>query len=143
MTTRPEQPQRPEPSDRADPVTLIGPEERRTGPPTPGMRRQEAFASQAMWSGLVRTEPGTVSGWHHHDGYETVVYVLSGAIRVDFGPDGADSVTARPGDFVRVPPGTVHRESNTSPQPAEAVVVRTGSGQPGPSTVNVAGPPQA
>jgi uncharacterized RmlC-like cupin family protein len=26
---------------------------------------------------VVRTEPGMVSGWHHHGEYETVIYVLS------------------------------------------------------------------
>ncbi|MCH0563573.1 cupin domain-containing protein [Streptomyces sp. MUM 2J] len=135
-----EQTQRRTPSGRPDRVTVVAADERRPGPGTPGMERQEAFATDGMWSGLVRTEPGTVSGWHHHGAYETVVYLLSGAIRVDFGPDGAESVTARPGDFLRVPAGTVHREGNPSAEPAEALVIRAGTG---PSTFNVDGPPPA
>ncbi|POX51481.1 cupin [Streptomyces sp. Ru71] len=127
-------------SQEPEPVTLLAPDERRPGPPTPGMARSEAFATDGMWSGLVRTEPGMVSGWHHHGDYQTVIYVLSGAMRIDFGPDGAESVTAGPGDFIRVPPAVVHRESNPSAEPAEAVIVRAGTG---PSTFNVETPPPA
>ncbi|ARP72063.1 cupin [Streptomyces pluripotens] len=118
-------------------VTVVGPSERRPGPPTPGMERQEAFATQDMWSGLIRTAPGMVSGWHHHGDYDTVVYVLSGRVKIDFGAGGADSVTGRPGDFIRVPRDTVHREGNPSAEPAEALVLRVGKG---PSTFNVEGP---
>jgi uncharacterized RmlC-like cupin family protein len=46
-------------------------------------------------------------------------------------------VEAQPGDFVRVPRGAVHRESNPSAQPADIVVVRAGRGE---SIYNVAGP---
>lgn len=49
-----------------DQVQLIRPNERTTGSATPGMAREEAFATDRMWSGLVRTEPGMRSGWHHH-----------------------------------------------------------------------------
>jgi uncharacterized RmlC-like cupin family protein len=47
-------------------------------------------------------------------------------------------VEARPGDFVYVPTGAVHRESNPSMAPADVIVVRAGSGE---STFNVGGPP--
>jgi hypothetical protein len=61
--------------------------------------------------GVVHTEAGMVSGWHHHGGYETVIYVLTGLLRMEFGPGGATTVVAGPGDFVYVPTGVVHRES--------------------------------
>ena len=51
-----------------------------------------------------------VSGWHHHGGYETVIYVLTGLLRMEFGPGGATTIVAGPGDFVYVPTGVVHRE---------------------------------
>ncbi len=120
-----------------EPVLLVTPAQRTPGPATPGMDRQQAFATDRTWSGLVRTESGMVSGWHHHGDYETVIYVLRGALKMEFGPDGQAIVEAGPGDFVYVPKGAVHRESNPSSEPAEIIVVRAGIGE---STFNVDGP---
>jgi uncharacterized RmlC-like cupin family protein len=72
------------------------------------MARQVAMHRDGMWTGTVDTEPHATSGWHHH-----------------------------PGDFLRVPAGAVHRESNPSEEPGRAVIVRCGSGEP---TINVDGP---
>ena len=105
--------------------------------PTPGMTRQVATHAAGMWSGTVDTEPHAVSGWHHHGDYETTLYVVSGRLRMESGPGGAHVVDAGPGDFLRVPAGAVHRESNPSDQPARAVIVRCGSGDP---TYNTDGP---
>ena len=127
-------------AERDDRILVVRPGERRAGPATPGMVRQEAFAGERMWSGIARTEPGMVSGWHHHGEYETTIYVLSGALRMEFGPGGAAAVEAGPGDFVYVPKGVVHREGNPSGEPAELVLVRAGHGE---STVNVDGPAPA
>src|SRR5215204_1907187 len=113
-----------------DPVLLVTPAERTPGPATPGMDRRQAFATEGTWSGFVRTEAGTVSGWHHHGDYESVIYVLTGALKMEFGPGGANTVEAGPGDFVYVPKGAVHRESNPSADPADLVVVRAGRGSP-------------
>jgi len=122
---------------RRNEVLVARPGDRRPGPGTPGMARQEAFATGGMWSGFVRTEPGTVSGWHHHGEHESVIYVLTGALRMEFGPDGSRTLEAGPGDLVYVPKGAVHRESNPSPEPADIIVTRAGTGQ---STFNVDGP---
>jgi uncharacterized RmlC-like cupin family protein len=118
-------------------VRCITPAERTEGAPTRGLSREEAVASDGMWAGVARTDIGMVSGWHHHGDYETAIYVLSGALRMEFGPAGADVVDARPGDFVYVARGAVHRESNPSGEPSELVVVRSGSGEP---VVNVDAP---
>jgi len=118
-------------------VRRIAPEERTEGAPTPGMTREEAVATDRMWAGLVRTEAGMVSGWHHHGEYESTIYVLSGALRMEFGPAGSEILEASPGDFVHVASGAVHRESNTSDEESRIVVVRSGSGEP---IVNVDGP---
>ena len=120
-----------------DQILVVTPGDRKPGPSTRGMDRQEAFATDRMWSGFARTEVGMVSGWHHHGEYETTIYVLTGALKLEFGPDGSDTVAAGPGDFLYVPKGVVHRESNPSAEPADIVVVRAGMGE---STVNVAGP---
>jgi uncharacterized RmlC-like cupin family protein len=123
-----------------DQILVVTPGDRTAGPPTPGMDRQKAFSTDHMWSGIARTEPGMVSGWHHHGEYETSIYVLTGALRMEFGPDGANVVEAGPGDFVYVPKAVVHRESNNSKEPADIIVVRAGQGE---SMVNVEGPVQA
>ena len=123
-----------------DQILVVTPRDRKAGPSTPGMHRQEAFATDRMWSGTARTEPGMASGWHHHGEYETTIYVLTGGLRMEFGPGGSKVVEAAPGDFVYVPKGVVHRERNPSTEPADLVLVRVGRGD---STVNVDGPPPA
>jgi uncharacterized RmlC-like cupin family protein len=118
-------------------VRRVTPAEREPGDPTPGVAREPAIVVEGMWSGFARTEPGVVSGWHHHGDHETSIYVLSGALRLESGPAGTEITEAGPGDFVYVPPRTIHRESNPSDVPQELVVVRAGSGPP---TINVEEP---
>lgn len=101
------------------------------------MVREEAFATEGTWSGFVRTEAGAISGWHHHGEQESTIYVLQGALRMEFGSGGSEVVEAGPGDFVYIPKNTVHRESNPSDQQSRLVVVRAGSGEP---VFNVEGP---
>jgi uncharacterized RmlC-like cupin family protein len=120
-----------------DRIVVVTPDERKAGPPTPGMDRWEAFATDDMWAGGARTEAGMVSGWHHHGDQESVIFVVTGGLRMEFGPGGASTVDARPGDLVYVPKGVVHREGNPSDEPADLVVVRAGRGG---STFNVDGP---
>lgn len=123
--------------NQQEPVLQVTPAQRTPGPATPGMDRQQAFATDRTWSGFVTTEPGMTSGWHHHGDYETVIYVLRGGLKMEFGPNGGDTVEAGPGDFVYVPKGAVHRESNPSSEPSAIIVVRSGAGE---STFNVDGP---
>ncbi len=106
--------------------------------PTPGMRREQAVAAERLWSGVAHTGPGMASGWHHHGDHETSVYVVSGRLRMESGPGGSRSVEASPGDFVLIPPGVVHRESNPSDEESLLVLTRVGDG---PTVVNVDGPP--
>lgn len=118
-------------------VKLVRPEDRVDGDPTPGMHRELAAETDRTWAGFVTTEPGMVSGWHHHADYESHIYVLSGTMQVEFGPEGHESVQAEAGDFIFVPANTVHRESNPATQPSTVVVVRAGAGE---AVVNLPGP---
>lgn len=120
-----------------DPVSRITPEERVEADPTPGIVREQAIAVEGMWAGLARTSPGMISGWHHHGDYESSIYIVSGRLRMESGPGGTEIVDAGPGDFIHVPAGAVHRESNPSDGESQIVVVRAGHGVP---TVNVDGP---
>ncbi len=118
-------------------VRRIGPEDRVESDPTAGMTREEAISVDGMWSGLVRTDPHMTSGWHHHGDYETTIFVVKGGLRLECGPGGSVVVDAAPGDFIHVPKGAVHRESNPDDTESHLVVVRAGNGPP---TVNVDGP---
>jgi uncharacterized RmlC-like cupin family protein len=123
-----------------DPVRRIRANELSDGPVTPGMQRLEAFATDRLWSGLVHTEAGAFSAWHHHGDHESVIYVVSGGLRLESGAGGEDVVDAVPGEFIYIPPYTVHREGNTTPAVASIVVTRSGTGE---AVVNVDGPEDA
>jgi uncharacterized RmlC-like cupin family protein len=118
-------------------VRRVTPSERTQGDQTPGMTREQAIAVEGMWAGFVRTEPQMVSGWHHHGDYDTSIYVVSGSLRMESGPGGAEVVEAGPGDFLHVPKGAVHREGNPGNEESHIVVVRAGHG---PAVINVDGP---
>lgn len=123
-----------------EPVRVVASGDLTEADPTPGMRRQKAFDAPGLWAGVVHTEPGATSGWHHHGEHETSLYVVEGAMQLDFGPGGARSVRAEVGDFIHVPAHTVHRESNPTGGISKAVIARSGQGIP---TVNVDGPDPA
>ena len=118
-------------------IFRVTPQERIEGQPTPGMTREQAVETARMWAGWVSTDAGMVSGWHHHGAYETAIYVLSGLLRMEFGPGGAETVDGGPGDFIFVGSEVVHRESNPSAELATFVVVRSGEGE---VVINVDGP---
>jgi len=107
------------------PVSKVSRDAMAAGHPTSGMQRFEAVVLPDIWSGLAVTEPGSVSGWHHHGEHDTVAYVVRGAFRVETA-DGV--VQGDPGDFVHVPARTVHRETNPTDETAEVVIVRRGTG---------------
>jgi uncharacterized RmlC-like cupin family protein len=98
-------------------------------PPVPGLRREAAFAEEPYWAGIVTAEPGHGTGWHHHGDYDTIAYVVSGHVRVEWGPGGKESAEGGPGTLVYVPKGLVHQEI-TGDEEAAVVVVRVGEGPP-------------
>ncbi|HKR99678.1 MAG TPA: cupin domain-containing protein [Candidatus Dormibacteraeota bacterium] len=123
--------QHPEPLRHIRPADLVDAD------PTPGMRRLQAVASDGMWAGVAHTEPRAVSGWHHHGEYETAIYVVNGALRMEHGAGGTLTMDAQPGEFIHVPRYAIHREANPTDETATLVVVRAGHGVP---TINVDGP---
>lgn len=116
---------------------VVTPDEARPGPATPGMERRALHEGPGTWAGWVRTDAGVSSGWHHHGGNDSYIYVLKGTLTIDFGPGGRDSVTARAGDFIFNPAQLVHRETTGADGQAEAFVVRVGDG---PQLVNLEEP---
>jgi uncharacterized RmlC-like cupin family protein len=76
-----------------------------------------------LWAGVAHTQPGAVSGWHHHGEYESTIYVLTGSMRMEFGPTAGTVSTPYPELHLhraaRDPPGR-----QPSGEPGSAVVVR-------------------
>ena len=103
--------------------------------PTPGMTRGHAITVDGLTSGTVSVGPGVMSGWHHHGTHETSIHVITGSLRMEF---AGGAFEAKEGDFIHVPAGAVHRESNPGSEPNLAVFSRAGSGT---VTVNVEAPP--
>ncbi len=119
--------------DGPPPVRVVRAADLVEADPTSGMTRRRAFDVPGLWAGQVVTDPGAVSGWHHHDTNVSCLYVVRGVLRLEC--EGvAGHVDARAGDYVEVPSHTVHRESNPGDEPSLAVIVRAGEGVP---TVNV------
>ncbi len=102
--------------------------------------REEFHSSDGVWVGLMRRQGRTFSGWHHHGKHESFAYVVGGTIRLEFGRYGQQHEEARPGDFIYIPKGVVHREGNPFAAPVELVVMLVGDGE---STVEVEGPATA
>lgn len=97
----------------------------------PGMTREIGVSralvgSDGLYASVVRTLPGGSTRVHHHGPCETSIYVLSGRARFTWGATGKEQeLVADPGDFVYIPAGEVHVESNVSlTEPLEVLVTR-------------------
>ncbi|KQP39533.1 cupin domain-containing protein [Methylobacterium sp. Leaf106] len=99
-------------------VTRAGEEDTRTSQSggavrISGVSPQHTPATR-IWYGMVSNAPGYRSLPHHHGEAETGGYVLRGRARIYFGPDYAEYIDMREGDFVFVPPFMPHVEANMS-----------------------------
>ena len=78
-----------------------------------------------IYMGLFRVPPAARSRPHYHEGCESAVYMLSGALEVRWGDQLEETVTIGPGDMVYVPPRETHILVNHSDsEPAEYIVAR-------------------
>lgn len=97
----------------------------------PGMTREIAVSratvgSDGIYSSVVKTPPGGTTRVHHHGPCETSIYIISGRARLTWGPTGVEQdLIADPGDFIYIPAGEIHCESNVSlTEPLEVLVTR-------------------
>lgn len=75
--------------------------------------------------GFVRMGPGAKSEPHHHGTSESGIYIIHGSLRIRYGPGLEHSANAMAGDFLYVPPRTVHQEINlSSDEPVDQIVAR-------------------
>ena len=124
---------------KSDDIFLVKADELVSGPGTPGQPRETAISIDNIWAGVTTVEAKDMpSQWHHHADYDSVMFMIHGEIRVDWGADGGNSFTMGPGDFAYFKRGAIHRaqvisEDNTS----RFVAFRVGQGN---TVVNVDGP---
>jgi uncharacterized RmlC-like cupin family protein len=86
---------------------------------------QATAGARNIYMALFRVPAGAQSRPHYHEGCESAVYMLSGALQVKWGDRLENALTLEPGDLVYVPPRETHVLENSSPtEPAEYVVAR-------------------
>lgn len=99
------------------------------GESTRGIVRHKAFESSQVLVSRTQLDPGAVSGWHHHGTHDLYGFLVSGQLRLEYGPGGTEAAALSPGDFVHIPPGVVHRDVNPDPKKGSVVVnILVGSG---------------
>ena len=122
-----------------DDILLVTRDKLQDGPNTPGQTRRTAFAPDGLWVGeCTVTADAAPSQWHHHADYDSVMYMLAGRIRVDWGIDGKTTFEIGPGEYAFFRRGVIHRaQILEGADDCRYVFVRIGSGE---SVVNVDGP---
>jgi uncharacterized RmlC-like cupin family protein len=96
-----------------------------------GMERSIAISaplvgSVRLYSSIVSTAPGDQTRIHHHGECETSIYILSGRAHYTHGPTGIEfGFDGEAGDFIYIPAGEIHVESNASTtEPLVVVLTR-------------------
>jgi len=109
------------------------------GPITPGQNRRKAITADGLWVGECHvTALDAPSQWHHHAEFDSVMYMLSGRIRVDYGDNGERSFEIGKGDYAYFPRRAIHRcQILEGGNDVRYVFVRVGHGE---TVVNVDGP---
>ena len=86
---------------------------------------QATTGAHNIYMGRFRVPPGARGRPHYHDGCESALYMLSGAIEISWGDSLQESVVVEAGDMLYVPPRETHIVANLSDaEPAEYVVAR-------------------
>lgn len=91
-------------------IGVIRSHELQDGPITPGQIRRKALEAGGLWVGECHvTALDEPSQWHHHKDFDSVMYMLSGRIRVDHGSGGKESFELGAGDYAYFPRRLIHR----------------------------------
>ncbi|KAJ9137060.1 hypothetical protein NKR23_g9340 [Pleurostoma richardsiae] len=107
---------------------------------TEGMIRQSAVVNispnQQIVGTLMRAQPHSSSGVHHHGTQDTIVYAVSGSgLIVSEGGGKRDRLD--PGDWAIIPQGREHQEANDGDDEVVWVICRAPGGLP--EVVNLTG----
>jgi len=120
------------------PIEVVRGSQLKPGESTRGIVRERAFEDGDVVVSRSRVGPRVASGWHHHGARHLYGFLVSGRLRLEHGPGGAEGVGIRRGDFFRISPGLVHRDVNPHER-QKAVVVNILVGR-GEAVVNVPSP---
>ena len=109
-------------------VRSIAPQQRTTLPAPAGASfvREQILAEGKLWVGVVTTQPGAASPWHHHGDHQTYAYVLEGEATVEVA-DRRIRAEAD-GSLHVIPAGLPHRELNEGSTPNKILIIRIGEG---------------
>ena len=81
--------------------------------------------SRAICMTAATLPPGARAKAHLHQGIETAIYVMEGEAKTWFGPELADHVITRAGEYLYIPPDTPHVVVNVSSKDCTAVIAHT------------------
>ena len=100
-------------------------------PQTSGMHRVtavsgETVGSKGIWAGITDVAAHAATGTHHHGEQETVIYVVSGHVRMRWGDRLEYEADAGAGSFIYVSPFVPHQEINPAAEASKWVIVRNG-----------------
>src|SRR2546425_7039896 len=111
-------------------IEVVHRTELKKGESTPGIFREKAFQSSNVLVSRTRLERGAVSGWHHHGTHELYGFLVSGQLRLEYGPKGADAAVVGPRGFFHFPPRLLHPGVNPGPahQPVIVNILVRGGG---------------
>ena len=84
----------------------------------------ETVGATGLCMHIVTIPPGARAKAHLHESHETAIYVLSGEAWTWFGERLEESVVARAGDMVYIPPGMLHQPV-VGAEDVTALVART------------------
>lgn len=118
-------------------VEVVTSEELNEAPGTPGVVREVAFETDNNMVVQARVAGGTATEWHHHCDRHVYAYLLKGKAIIEAGPGGRDRHEFEAGDFVHIPPRTIHRDINPTDEEQIVIINFVGSG---PLVENVDGP---
>ena len=82
--------------------------------------------SRELSINIATIPPGGVARAHIHDGFEVMLYIISGRVRHEYGPGLTKIVDNEAGDFIYTEPGVPHEVFNLSDtEPVVAFVARS------------------
>ena len=86
---------------------------------------QALVGAEGIHLAVATIPPGCASSPHYHVNCESAIYVAKGNGRFLTGKRLENSLAIGPGDFIYVPPDSVHQPVNDSPtEPMELIVAR-------------------
>ncbi len=85
----------------------------------------ESAGSKGICMHLLTVPPGGRAKAHLHEGHETAIYVISGAVETFYGKRLEKRAVTKAGDLFYIPAGVPHLPMNRGTEPCVAVIART------------------